>query len=788
MFVRILKKDLKRKKTMNIIMVLFVILASMFVASGLNNVITISNGTDYFLDQAGAGDYIAAKKGDETNTSFNDVLPNIAEIKSFRVEETAFINKEYLIKDDGNHVEVDNTLLVNCLETSPLNYFSKENKKVKNVNDGHFYGSVSFAKQNKIKVGDTLHLKGNEYTIDLVYDGQLKDAIFGSEMLSNARVFLSKTDFEKYTKPENLNNLSLGEFAYIDTDDNHAVDVGVSKVPGLMLSRPRSTIKMGYIMDMIVAFITLILSVCMMIVSFIILKFSISFSIAEEFGEIGVMKAIGIKNFKIRSLFLSKYLSIAIIGSLVGFALSFPFGSLLLASVTESMMLGSTLGFIPNIIGVVIVIISILGFAYLSTSTVKKATPVDAIRNGQTGERFNRKSPLKLSKSKTNSTFFMAINDVFSNKKKHITIASIFALCAAFVLVLTNTVTTMKSDGLIDTFASRSHLYYPDIDKQMSFMKDGGDAELLSYLETVETDLNNLGMPCKTFVDVQYMFPVTSKGQEYSILCQQGKRITMDNYKFFKGSAPTNMYEIAITQVMAKKIDATIGDTITIDYGEGAKDMMITAIFQSMNMLGEIIRIHEDVPTTLKSAVSWMEFQINFTDNPSQNTIKKRAKLIKEYLGIKEVKLPSEFQAECIGVVPTMEAVQKLLLGITLVVVALVVVLIERSFISDEKREIAIMKAIGFKDRKIIAYHALRFSISTLIAVIIAGALSIPLTYLTILPIFKSMGINSMSFVINPLLVFVVYPLIILGATLLIALVTSLITKTIKASDTASIE
>ena len=41
MFLRILKKDLARKKTMNIIIVIFVILASMFVASGLNNVITV---------------------------------------------------------------------------------------------------------------------------------------------------------------------------------------------------------------------------------------------------------------------------------------------------------------------------------------------------------------------------------------------------------------------------------------------------------------------------------------------------------------------------------------------------------------------------------------------------------------------------------------------------------------------------------------------------------------------------------------------------------------------------
>ena len=65
---------------------------------------------------------------------------------------------------------------------------------------------------------------------------------------------------------------------------------------------------MCYVMDMIVAFTMLILSICLIIVSFVVLKFSITFTISEEFREIGVMKVIGISNFKIRSLYLTKYL------------------------------------------------------------------------------------------------------------------------------------------------------------------------------------------------------------------------------------------------------------------------------------------------------------------------------------------------------------------------------------------------------------------------------------------------------------------------------------------------
>lgn len=53
MLFRILKKDLKRKKVMNAILLCFILLATMFVASGISNVVSVMNGTDSYLDKAG---------------------------------------------------------------------------------------------------------------------------------------------------------------------------------------------------------------------------------------------------------------------------------------------------------------------------------------------------------------------------------------------------------------------------------------------------------------------------------------------------------------------------------------------------------------------------------------------------------------------------------------------------------------------------------------------------------------------------------------------------------------
>ena len=126
---------------------------------------------------------------------------------------------------------------------------------------------------------------------------------------------------------------------------------------------------------MIVAFIVLILSLCLIIVSLVVLKFSITFTIAEEFREIGVMKAIGLSNGKIRSLYIVKYLMLAILGAGLGFFASIPFGELLLDSVSKKMLLGSDHGLLMNVLGSVFVVCVIVLLAWIYTGRVKKSSP-----------------------------------------------------------------------------------------------------------------------------------------------------------------------------------------------------------------------------------------------------------------------------------------------------------------------------------------------------------------------------------------------------------------------------
>ena len=205
---------------------------------------------------------------------------------------------------------------------------------------------------------------------------------------------------------------------------------------------------------------------------------------------------------------------------------------------------------------------------------------------------------------------------------------------------------------------------------------------------------------------------------------------------------------------------------------------------------GEGIRLHQDEEINYVQTSSISSIQVLFTDNPDEKEISQRIEKIKElYPESNTIRTCKEDVADWISVTETLSTVKLMMAILTVILAALVTVLMERSFITKETGEIALMKAIGFNNRKIYAQHAMRFAIVGLIAVVIAELLAMPLTHLCIDPVFKMMGMElRVDYVINPLEMYLIFPLVIVVTTIVSAFFTSLYTRKIKSSDTANIE
>ena len=786
MYFNILKKDLKRKKSMNVILLIFSILAAMFVSSGLSNVITVMNGTEYYLDKAGIGDYIIITQGGDGGIT--KTLDESDNVNSYKTENCYWGSIDDIKINGKNIVSKNNNVVLQSVSDNGMVFYNMDNSELTKVNIGEVYVTSGFLANNDAKIDDSVEI--NYHGIDKTFKikGEIKDALLGSDMMGNIRFLFSDDDYDEYAKDEDLAAFS-GTIFNIKSDNVTELVNELSNATNVLFSGDRGMIKLCYVMEMIVAMIVLVLSVVLCIVSFVLLKFVISFTISEEVREIGVMKAIGIKNIKIRSLYITKYFMMAVLGGVIGFFLGIPFGNVLIESVSKKMVLGQDYGIIINVIGAIFVIFIMIGFAYRCTSKIKKYTPVDAIRDGQSGERFGKKSKMSLARSNKNNALFLALNDIASAPKRFITIILSFTICSVFVFGVVLVTDTMKSDRLIGTFGKKSDIYINDSKRvKLEFLSKEGDKMLDDAIAEMENDLSKLGMPGAVSMEVWYKYPLTFNGKTTVETFQQNKRTDVTVYDYIEGSAPLNENEIAITNEIKNMLGIEIGDTVSIDFGNEKKDCMVVAYFQTMNQLGSVIRLHQNAPTSMAYASSMMAFQVDFDSEVSDEIIRERIDKIKDYYDVTNVFNAAEYCDDCMGVADTMGAVAILLLFITCIVVFLVTVLMERSFISDETSQIALLKAIGFKNSFIIKWQVYRFLIVAIISEAIAIILTYPVTKLWCDPIFSMMGAGNVDYLFRPLSLLVIYPGIILLINLISVLVTSLYTNKITSNDVRNIE
>ena len=149
MLLHILKKDLKRKKTMNVVLGLFVILASMFVASSLSNMLSVLNGTDYFLDKAGLGDYIVILFSGDPDQDAEKFFSENPYVKDFRMERGLGVGRESISSPD-REIKPGALCDIISVKDDGLKYFDENDNVITDVEPGHVRVTASFLSSEKL--------------------------------------------------------------------------------------------------------------------------------------------------------------------------------------------------------------------------------------------------------------------------------------------------------------------------------------------------------------------------------------------------------------------------------------------------------------------------------------------------------------------------------------------------------------------------------------------------------------------------------------------------------------
>ena len=800
MYKNILKKDLKRNKSFNVIVLILIIIASTFISSSLNNMIAITKGLNGYFDKVGLTDYIMLVIEElESIENVDNFLKNNENVKDYKEDE--FLAMFDVDLGIGKEIQ----LIINSFDINQQKFLDENNKIITEIKDGEVYVPKKFLDDYGFNPGDEIQLNvdtskslfnptaegepGDSFNESYIIAGICKDAFLGSNFVGNVRFIVNDNELAKLkegAEPASIYCYSINT----DNLDDLRNDINKNNF-NINFAGDRGLIKMMYFMDMVMAGILLIVSLILILISFTILRFSILFAISEEYRDIGVMKAIGIKTHRIRSLYVIKQLVLSIISVAFAFILSGFVGSFFLRQVSKNIALESDTNTIfVSILSSMALVLIIASYSFFCTRGIKKITPVEAIRGISGAKERKRKGFFSLKNSKLATYAFLAVNDISSSFKKFIMLILTFIVGFLLIIVLVNTKNTLKSDNFITMFAmAPSDVFMSNTTDQVKLMYEKTTDEILSYYESLEEKLKDMDIDAEVFCESLFHLNVTKGELSASVLAYYGNNISTDRYTYSQGTAPRLENEIALTEVTAKEIDARIGDKVKIKSADIEDEYIVTAFFESMNNLGAGVRYSEKATVNNQATAGQYGIQVKYLDKPSRRQKEERLKILEELMPDYDIETAGEYITDLLGSVANdLDSFIKLILLIVLMINILVTILMVKSFLIKEKGEIAMLKSLGFRNFTLVKWQVTRIGILLLLSVLIALILSTPLSKIAIIPIFKVMGASQISFEIKPLEVFLIYPLIIFTVTLIASALTALDLRKVSPQEVINID
>lgn len=800
MYFKILKRSLKSKKSINFILLVFILLASMFIAGSVNNLILITGGVDSYFELAGIDDYIIISSMGgrpeeplESDIKIEEFLKSNQYVDNYTVDDTVYAGGGQIWKDDDTEFSLNGPVAISTCTIQQQKFFDEDNNQITQIDEGEIYLTNREFEGNDMSIGDKIYfVMSDDSRIEFTVAGISKDAALGADMMGTHRFLISENDMDKlFVDKEYL----YSRFYSVELNDTEAfIKDYQNKEISVLFADKRETFKITYIMDMLIAAIFIVASLLLVIISIVILRFTIVFTVNEDYKEIGIMKAIGIGDTGIRKLYITKYTIIAILGSIIGFGASIPFSKVLMKPALKNMVVNDNgNNIVLQLIICILVAVTVIYFAYLSTGKIKKMTPMDAIRSGNNGERFNKKGLIKLNKSKFKATSFMALNDVLSEKKKYLILFLATVVGIWMVVMPINTINTLNSENIVEWFcmqktdavASSDAEYYEIV----SAMTKQACYDCVNKYEKLLED-NGYAVKDVSMEIGMSSTKLTFGDKSTKTMAFQGIGTDISKYAYTEGVAPKYENEIAITHVVAERLGVKIGDTVYVNINGEDKPFVITAFFQSMNNMGEGVRFTEEVDLDYTMINYATGVQFNFEEEYSDKEIEELIEEISLILpkGCTIYSMKDSMSRMIGGISERLIPIKYAMLAVVILVNILIVMLMQKMFILREKGEMAMLKSIGFANKDIINWQTKRIAMVIFLGVIVGTLTGTPFSQITSGQVFKFMGASKITFDINVLEVYIIYPLAIFAASVLMCMLTMLSVRKITVNDMNEIE
>jgi len=751
MYYRTIRNDILRNKAITLTIMMFVAAAAMLVSLAAILVVNLSGAIDTLMNQAKTPHFMQMHSGEMDSARLAAFVEQHSEIDEYQVLE--FLNI------DGAQINFEGDSLAGSVQD---NGFSVQGEKfdylldldgnIIQVSDGEIYVPIPYMQQGLATVGDKVQVAGKEFTVV----GFARDSQMNSLLSSSKRFLVSEND---YAEIRGIGSVEyLIEFRLTDLSALGAFETAYTSA-GFEANGPTITYPLFRLLnglsDGLMIGVILLISALVIAVAFLCIRFTLLAKIEEDYREIGVMKAIGLRVSDIKKIYLVQYAAIAALGSTFGFALSFVFRGMLLENIRLYMGESESASFamLFGIISVLFVFLAIIAYVNGVLRRFRKIPPAEAIRFGISQEKSSGGKFFRLSMNRLLSTnVFLGMKDVLARRKLYATMLAVLVISAFIIIVPQNLYNTISSNDFITYLGiGISDLR---IDIQQTDHISEKVAEIAAAMKNDKTVSRYVVLTTKTF---------TVKMDDGS---EERIKVELGNHSIFPlayadGHAPTAEDEIALSEMNANEMGKNVGDVILLMVDEQEKTFTVSGIYSDITNGGKTAKA---VFSNTSANTMWV---VVSADLSNESLIDTKIKEYEDEFGFAKVSGIDEYILQTFGT--TIRSVGKAsyaAIFVALTITVLITLLFMKMLVAKDRYSIAVMKAFGFTNSDIRAQYVARSIFVLIIGVLLGTFLANTLGEALAGAVIASVGASSFKFVVNPLGAYLLNPLLMMGTVL----------------------
>ena len=677
--------NVRKSKSQTISLLIFVLIAAMFLNIGL----VIFIGVEKFFDERAEANHMAHFTGiyyDDTDGVLQGSRFMENDSRVTEVESISAVGGfgDYVI---GDAKSLSVIMVCPYSETQKMDAPSLVGDSLP-LSDNAIYIPYFMYLAGGFEIGDEfkLFLQGTELVFTV--EGATEEIMFGAQMNTIYRFYVPNERFEELQKqfPDSGLTLlsarleSIEDQAFFQADYNKEVSQD-----GLIFNLIYNDAKDGRTMIVIIATIIIVVfSIILLIVSLIVMRFRIVNSIEEGMTNIGALKAIGYRSVQIISAIVLQFGLTAFVGGLLGIALS----QAVIPAVTDLMKPMYALTWNPGFditiaLTALLSVLATVGLISLITARkINKLHPLIALRGGIKTHSF-RKNPLPLDKSYGGLDFLLAMKQLLRNKKQAFAILIIVAALSMASVVGVAVNYSMNEDR--ENFALSFFGEIPEI--YFSLASDTDGEEFLERLREYPEVRKAYGYDVLESILIDETAIAVNTVEDCSLF--EGKMLIDGRY-------PKHNNEIALGASIMKVIDKKIGDTVIAKKGEVEAEFLITGTVQFISQGGFNGFITGDGMRRVRPDFKFSGFNVYLNPDVEVKAFTQKIEAAEGAIfdNVTDMQDQVEVMLGTMGEIFAMVAMG--IVVVTVFVVILTLYMVIKTTILRRKREFGIQKAVGF--------------------------------------------------------------------------------------------